>query len=94
MGEDFVLKTYKDVNMLQRNIKILTILEGMGIPVGGIVITKDKKTYAEDDEYYYILTNILFGSNITDIHKNTEIASEIGRVLGKLHKAFIEWILG
>ena len=50
VGEDFVLKTYKDVHMLQRNIKILTILEDMGIPVGGIVVTKDKKTYAEDDE--------------------------------------------
>ena len=29
VGEDFVLKTYKDVHMLQRNIKILTILEEM-----------------------------------------------------------------
>ena len=56
IGDYFVLKTYKDVNMLQRNIKILTILEDMDIPVGGIVLTKDKKTYAKNDEYYYILT--------------------------------------
>ena len=90
VGEDFVLKTYKDVNMLQRNIKILTILEDIGIPVGSIVLTKDKKTYAKDDEYYYILTNKLSGSNITDIHKNTEIATEMGRALAKLHKAFKE----
>lgn len=90
VGEDFVLKKYKDVNMLQRNIKMLTILEDMGIPVAGIVLTTDKKTYAEDDEYYYILTNKLSGSNITDIHKNTAIASEMGRALGKLHKAFRE----
>ena len=88
--EDFVLKTYKDVNMLQRNIKILTILEDMEIPVGGIVLTKDKKTYAKDNEYYYILTNKLSGSNITDIHKNNVIASEMGRVLARLHKAFRE----
>lgn len=90
IGEDFVLKTYKDVNMLQRNIKILTILEDMEIPVGGIVLTKDKKTYAKDNEYYYILTNKLPGSNITDIHKNTAMASEMGRVLARLHKAFKE----
>lgn len=90
IGEDFVLKTYKDVNMLQRNIKILTILEDMEIPVGGIVLTKNKKTYANDNEYYYILTNKLSGSNITDIHKNTAIASEMGRVLARLHKAFKE----
>lgn len=88
IGEDFVLKTYEEVNMLQRNIKILTILEDMEIPVGGIVLTKDNKTYAKDNEYYYILTNKLSGSNITDIHKNNVIASEMGRVLARLHKAF------
>ncbi len=87
IGEDFVLKTYEDVNMLQRNIKILTILEDMGIPVGGIILTKDRKTYAKDNEYYYILTNKLSGSNLTDIHKNTTIASEMGRVLARLHNA-------
>lgn len=88
VGENTVLKTYKDVNMLQRNIKVLNILDRMGIPVGGIVLTKDKKTYARDNEYYYILTNKLSGSNITDIHKNTVIASEMGCVLAKLHKVF------
>ncbi|WP_371818773.1 phosphotransferase enzyme family protein [Eubacterium sp. MSJ-13] len=90
IGEDFVLKIYEDVNMLQRNIKILTILEDKGIPVGGIVLTKSKKTYAMDNEYYYILTNKLFGSNITDIHKNTAVSSKMGRVLAKLHKALKE----
>ncbi len=90
IGEDFVLKTYEDVNMLQRNIKILTILEDMGIPVGGIILTKDRKTYAKDNEYYYILTNKLSGSNLTDIHKNTTIASEMGRVLARLHNALKE----
>jgi Ser/Thr protein kinase RdoA (MazF antagonist) len=76
--------------MLQRNIKIQTILEDMGIPVGGIVLTKDKKTYAIDNEYYYILMNKLSGSNIADVHENTAIASEMGRVLARLHKAFKE----
>ena len=90
IGEDYVLKTYEDVNMLQRNIKILTILEDMGIPVGGIVLTKDRKTYAKDNEYYYLLTNKLSGSNITNIHKDTAIASEMGKVLARLHKAFKE----
>lgn len=90
IGERFVLKTYKDVNMLQRNIKILTILEDMGIPVGGIILTRDKKTYVMDNEYYYILTNKLSGSNITNIHKDTAIALEMGRVLARLHTAFKE----
>ncbi len=90
IGEDFVLKTYEDVNMLQRNIKILAILEDMGIPVGGIVLTKDKKTFAQDNESYYILTNKLSGSNIINIHKDTAIALKMGRVLARLHKAFKE----
>lgn len=90
IAEDFVLKIYEDVNMLQRNIKILSILEDMGIPVGGIILTKDKKTYVKDNEYYYILTNKLSGSNITNIHKDAAIASEMGQVLARLHKAFRE----
>ena len=90
IGEDYVLKTYEDVNMLQRNIKILTILEDRGIQVGGIVLTKDRKTYAKDTEYYYILTNKFVGSNITNIHKDTVIVSEMGKVLARLHKAFKE----
>lgn len=90
IGGDFVLKTYNDINMLQRNIKILNILEDMEIPVGGIVLTKDRKTYATDKECYYILTNKLSGSNITDIHKNTAIALKMGRVLARLHKALKE----
>lgn len=90
IGNKFVLKTYKDVNMLQRNIKILTILEKMEILVSDIVLTVDKKTYAKDEENYYILTKKLSGSNITDIHKNIAIASEMGRVLARLHEAFKE----
>lgn len=90
VGENAVLKIYKDVNKLQRNIKILTILEDMGIPIGSIIFTKNGKNYAKDDEHYYILTKKLAGNNITDIHKNKEIASEMGSVLAKLHKAFKE----
>lgn len=90
IGEHVILKIYKDVNILQRNIKMLTLLENMGIPVGGIIPTKNDKNYAKDDAYYYILTRKLQGNNITDIHKNMNIASEMGSVLAKLHKAFRE----
>lgn len=90
IGERAVLKSYKDVNMLQRNIKILTMLDSVGIPVGSIIPTKNEKDYAKDDDHYYIITKKLRGSNITDIHKNMDIASEMGRVLAKLHKAFRE----
>lgn len=90
VGESAVLKIYKDVNMLQRNIKILTILENMEIPVGSIILTKNGKSFTKDEEFYYILTKKLVGNTITDIYKNKEIASEMGTVLAKLHKAFKE----
>ncbi len=90
VGENAVLKVYNNVNMLQRNIKILTILEDMRIPVGNIIRTQNEKNYTKDDEHYYILTKKLQGNNITDIHKNAEIATEMGRTLAKLHKAFKE----
>lgn len=90
IGENAVLKAYKDINMLQRNIKILTILEDMGIRVGSIILTYNGKTYAKDEEYYYILTKKLSGSSMTDIHKDSATASEMGSVLAKLHKAFRE----
>ena len=90
IGEDTILKIYEDIGMLQRNIKLLTILEKMGIPVGNIILTKNGKTFVKDDDYYYILTEKLPGSNITEIQNNNAIASEMGNVLGKLHKAFKE----
>ena len=31
VGENAILKTYKEVNLLQRNIKILSMLEDIGI---------------------------------------------------------------
>lgn len=80
VGENAILKTYKEVNLLQRNIKILSMLEDIGIPVGRIILTKSQKNYAEDDEYYYILTKKLVGNNITDIQNNMQIALEMGRV--------------
>ena len=90
IGEEAVLKVYDDCDMLQRNIKMLTILKQMEIPVGKIIRTKSEKAYVKDDKYFYILSEKLQGSNLTDIHKNSKIASEMGRVLAKLHIAFKE----
>lgn len=90
IGEEAVLKVYDDCDMLQRNIKMLTVLEQMEIPVGKIIRTKSEKTYVKDDKYFYILSEKLQGSNLAVIHKNSKIASEMGHVLAKLHIAFKE----
>ena len=44
--------------------------------------------YAKDDTYYYVLTQKLRGSNITEINEN--IAHKLGCILANLHTAFRE----
>ena len=39
VGDDYVLKVYQSFSMLERNLKILQILDNMDIPVGKIIPT-------------------------------------------------------
>lgn len=41
VGEKYVLKVYDNIQMLERNIKISTILEDMCIPIGKIIPARD-----------------------------------------------------
>lgn len=90
LGEHYILKVYENVNMLERNMKILTILDGMAIPVGKILRTKENKAFAEDEQYYYILTEKLEGGNIVSLKENPGIVREMGRIIANLHIAFLE----
>ena len=58
-GDSYVLKVYYNLDMLERNIKILQTLEGMNIPVGQIVFTNDGKTYVSKKDAFYILSQKL-----------------------------------
>lgn len=53
VGEQYVLKVYDSLEMLERNLKVLQVLEKMNIPVGKIVLTHDKTPYVQQDEAYY-----------------------------------------
>lgn len=90
INEKFILKVYEDVNMLERNIKIISILDDMDIPVGSIIKTKTNETYVYDNQYYYVLTKRLKGSNIVSLKDNMSLTKEMGRILSKLHIAFKE----
>ena len=90
IGEDYILKVYEDVNMLERNIKIISILDNMNIPVGSIIYTKEDKTYVDDSTHYFILTEKLSGSNIVSMKGNKELAYKMGEIIAKLHQAFKE----
>ena len=80
VGENAILKTYKEVNLMQRNIKILSMLEDIGIPVGRIILTKSQKNYAEDDEYYYIKTgeNSEFKAGDYIVKENSQDRYQVG----------------
>lgn len=90
VGDDCILKVYDDVNMLERNIKIITILDDMNIPVGSIIMTKDNKTYVNDDTHYFILSEKLPGSNIVSMRGNMDVAYKMGEIIAALHLAFRE----
>lgn len=90
VGEEFVLKAYDNVSALNRNIKMLSILDDRGIPVSKLVRTKTDTMYVNEGDFYYILTEKLRGSNIIQLCDMPDIGSKMGTVIARLHLAFNE----
>ena len=88
IGEQYVLKVYQNLEMLERNLKILRILDDMKIPVGKIVSTHDNKQYIWSDDVFCFLSKKLSGSNIIGIGDNMNIALTMGEIIADLHIAF------
>lgn len=88
IGEEYILKVYESTDALERNVKISMILEDMNIPVGKIVPTKNNKSYARDDKYFYVLSQRLQGNNIVSIRDTADIGLEMGRIIANLHVTF------
>jgi len=90
VGEEFVLKVYDNVGALNRNIKMLSIIDDMGIPVSKLVRTKTDAMYVNEGDFYYILTKKLRGNNIIQLCDVSDIGSKMGTVIARLHLAFNE----
>lgn len=90
VGEAYVLKVYDNLGNLERNIRLLSILSDLGIPVGKLIPTRRGRNYAEDEEYYYILTERLSGKPIVSGKQLEAVSLSMGRIIGELHKAFLE----
>lgn len=88
VGEEYVLKVYQDRNMLERNLKMLEILNETGIPVGKVISDKSGKQYVSDGSHFYFLSEKLSGSNILQIGGETKLAETMGSVIAELHIAF------
>lgn len=90
VGEEFVLKVYDNVGALNRNIKMLSILDDMGIPVSKLVRTKTDAMYVNEGDVYYILTEKLRGNNIIQLCAVPDVGNKMGAVIARLHLAFKE----
>ena len=88
VGDDAILKVYRDVEMLERNLKILHILTEMDIPVGEIVLTKDRERYVKCDGLYCFLSKRLPGKAIGQIRDAEKAAMKMGEIIADLHIAF------
>lgn len=88
VGEEYVLKVYQDRKMLERNLKMLEILNETGIPVGKVISDKSGKQYVSDGSHFYFLSEKLAGSNILQIGADTKLAETMGSVIADLHIAF------
>lgn len=88
IGDGYVLKVYENLNMLERNLKILHILDGMGIPVGKVIPAKDGKQYVSCGGLFYFLSEKLPGSNLVQIGNNGRLGVAMGEIIADLHMAF------
>lgn len=85
----YVLKIYEDKTQLEQNIKISEILLKCDIPVVKILLTERKEKYAEMENFYFLMTRKLPGSNLSD-RKDTAMAYKMGCAIARLHSAFKE----
>lgn len=84
----YVLKVYDNLDTLERNLKVLRILDAAKIPVGREVLTKDGETFANVENEGYFLSKKLPGGNIGAIGNNTELMKQMGKIIANLHVAF------
>ena len=90
IGEGYVLKVYQDKEGLERNIKVLQILEQMKIPVGKIVPVHENELYVQYEDNFYFVSEKLQGKNITQIGNDRNLAEKMGKIIADLHLAFVK----
>lgn len=87
VGDEYMLKVYQNIEMLERNLKILQILVEMNTPVSKVVLTKDGKPYLSSNDVFYFMSKKLPGSHIIRIGNDRKIALMMGEIIADLHMA-------
>lgn len=83
----YVIKIYDDEKQLERNIKISEILLDCNVPVAKIVLPKTEEKYVKYKNFYFLMSEKLRGSNISD-RKDQATAWKMGCAIAQLHRAF------
>lgn len=86
--DDYVLKEYQDVKMLERNLKMLHLLNERNIPVAQVIPTGNGEEYVLAGGAFYFLSKKLPGNNITRIDSDSPLAWSMGEIIARLHAAF------
>ena len=89
VGEMYVLKVYDNPDNLERNIRLISILSGLGIPVAKLIKTHQDRSYAKDTANYYILTQRLKGKPVVSSNQLEKLSFPMGRIIAELHKVFL-----
>lgn len=90
ISDKYILKAYDELDMIERNIQIVSILSTMNIPVSKIINTKDNKKYVTFNNKYYLLTLKVKGENISNVQQNKNLIYELGEIIGHIHLALKE----
>lgn len=91
VGDDYVIKVNNNLESLKLNITLMKTLNKCGVIVAHPLPTIAGQDYVEYKGEYYLLMNKLSGTHILDIYKTdyVNIAYETGKIVAKLHIAFI-----
>lgn len=89
VGEKYVLKVYDNPDNLERNIRLISILSGLGIPVGKLIKTHHDRSYTKDAVNYYIMTQRLKGRPIVSSNQLEKLSFPMGRIIAEFHKVFL-----
>ena len=92
VGSDYVIKVNKNFGNMKRNITMIKALNECNIPVAVPIPTVNDEDYVESDENYYFLSKKLEGKEIINIFEEDnylDIVYETGKIIAKLHKAFL-----
>ncbi len=92
VGNDYVIKINKNFGNMKRNITMIKALNECNVPVAVPIPTLNDEDYVESDENFYFLSKKLSGKEIINIFEEDnylDIVYETGKIIAKLHNAFL-----